>query len=1644
MNDLEIAVIGMSCRLPGAKNIEEYWQNLLSGVESISRFSDDELLAEGVKPELFSNPDYVRAGGVLSEIDMFDASFFGFSPSEAKLMDPQQRMFLECAWEAIEKAGYNPEIYDGLIGVYAGVGINTYLLNNIYQNPDILKLVNLHQLVTANDKDYLPTRVSYKLNLKGPSINVQTACSTSLVAVHLACQSLLNGECDMALVGGVSARVPHKVGHLYEEGMILSPDGHCRAFDAEARGTVGGNGVGIVVLKRLSDAIADGDCVHATIKGSAINNDGSLKIGYTAPSIDGQAAVIAEAQAVAGVEPETITYIEAHGTGTNLGDPIEIAALSQAFREKTDRKNFCAIGSVKTNIGHTDAASGVASLIKTVLALKNKTIPPSLHFEKPNPKIDFANSPFYVNNRLSKWETNGFPRRAGVSSFGIGGTNAHIILEEALPTEASGESRPWQILVISAKTSDALEQRTKDIAAYFQQEPELNIADAAYTLSMGRQAFNHRRMLVCQQLDEAAIALNKLEPTQVFTSNIEPKERPVVYMFSGQGSQYVNMGRELYDSESIFREQVDRCAELLLPELGIDLRLVLYPSAEKTEVAARELKQTKIAQPALFVIEYALAQQWQAWGVQPEAAIGHSIGEYVAACIAGVFSLEDALSLVAARGEMMQQMPIGAMLSIFLPKEKVQTLLGTELSLATINSQSSCVVSGPVAAVEALEKQLASQDIQCRRLQTSHAFHSWMMDPMLDGFARRVKQVNLQPPKIPYISNLTGKWITVTQATDPNYWVRHLRETVLFEEGLQNLLPDPDRVLLEVGPGRTLSTLAKRHPDKSTAQLVLTSLRHPQEEQADLAFLLDTLGKLWLAGVKVDWSEFYSRERRHRLPLPTYPFERQRYWISPQKQSQEVGQPNRSGEEGKKQDISDWFYTPSWNRSQPGAAKQGKLPASVLVFIDEYGLGDQLAKQLQEQSREAIAVKIGESFTKLHEGLYAINPREIKDYERLFAELPAIPKTIVHLWSLAGDDRPPCDWEGIEEVLDRGFYSLLFLAQALGKQNLNDDFQLAVVSNNLQNVTGQERLRSEQATIIGPVKTIPQEYPTFNCRSIDLEIPQAGTEQYQETIDQLMTELKIPASDEVIAYRGQHRWVQTFTPIPLEDKPNEGIQRLTAGGVYLVTGGMGGIGLVLAEYLAQTVQAKLVLIGRSAFPERNEWSEWLATHDSAENVSCKIRKLQELEKFGAEVLPLRADVADFQQMQKAIGRAKQHFGKINGVIHAAGVPGGGLIQQKTREMAEKILAPKVRGTLILDALLKDTQLDFFVVTSSLNSLIPVLGQVDYCAANAFLDAFAQYKNSKGKFTVSINWDAWQEVGMAAATAEKSTGTKADYSQIAHPLFDSVMGVDESNKKIYISNMSISKNWILQEHLVMGQATIPGTAYLEIARAAFEHLTHSETVELREVFFLTPLTVKADEEKEVRTIITKNGNEWEFEIVSKLNSDSQQWQKHCVGEIVSLEVEKPTQLAIQKLEAKCLEHQQTPILVEKPQASLIEFGPRWDNVKWVKFGQNEGLAFLELNENFIADIKDYKLHPALLDTATGFMGLKNQDGAYLPFSYKKVKLTRPIPEKVYSYITQQPVDGKSSSLKMNVTIADEMGVVIVDIEEYTLRKIDGSK
>jgi amino acid adenylation domain-containing protein len=882
-----IAIIGMVGRFPGADNIDQLWQNLSAGMESITFFSKDEIDAS-VDPDLRDDPNYVPAKGIIQDAETFDAAFFGISPREAEVMDPQARVLLELAQAALENAGYTPEQYAGQIGLYAGSGQNTYFERHICGRSEILNRLGAFQTMLANEKDFVTTRISYKLNLTGPSVSINTACSTSLVAAAAAFKALMNGECDIALAGGISINTPQNTGYLYQEGSMLSPDGHCRSFDAEAQGTTFNSGAGLVVLKRLTEALDAGDRIYAVIKGVGINNDGSDKVSFTAPSVNGQAGAILQAQSTAGVHPESISYIEAHGTATPLGDPIEIEALTQAFRQQTNATQYCAIGSIKSNIGHTVAAAGVAGLIKTALALHHKQLPPSLGFTSPNPQIDFANSPFYVNTKLMDWPEGETPRRAGVSSFGVGGTNAHVVLEEAPAMQLSSPSRPYQLLLLSAKTSTALTQAKDNLKSHLQQHPEFNLADVAYTLRVGRKAFNQRRFVVCREVAEATTILESLDVTRSSARETQLRNPDVVFMFPGQGSQYVNMGANLYHYEPVFQDAVDRCAAILQPFLKQDIREILYPSVEDEEAAEQALRQTLYTQPALFTIEYALAQLWMSWGVKPAAMIGHSIGEFVAACLADVFTLEDGLKLIATRGRMMWELPGGSMLSVRLPAETVAKRLSKDMAIAAINGPSLCVISGPTESVAVLQTELEAEEVICKTLYTSHAFHSPMMDAIVEPFADLLRSIPLSPPKIPFVSTVTTDWITTEQATAPLYWARHLRETVRFAEGVKTLWQMPERVLLEVGPRLTATTLARQQATDLKRQVAIASLGTTAEDNGEWLALMQAIGQLWLAGVEIDVAAFFADEYRHRLPLPTYPFERQRYWIDPKPFTPEV------------------------------------------------------------------------------------------------------------------------------------------------------------------------------------------------------------------------------------------------------------------------------------------------------------------------------------------------------------------------------------------------------------------------------------------------------------------------------------------------------------------------------------------------------------------------------------------------------------------------------------------------------------------------------------------------------------------------------------------------------------------------------------
>ena len=1323
-----IAIVGLSGRFPGAPDLPAFWDNLRNGVEAISFFTDEELQEAGVDPALLADPRYVKAKGILPGCEMFDPAFFGFTPREAELLDPQHRVFLECAWEALESAGYDGERFPGRIAVFGGSGANAYLLFNLLPNEELLDKVGILQAMLMNEGDFLTTRVSYKLNLKGPSVLVQTACSTALVAFHTACQSLLAGESDMALAGGVSIDVPQKGGYFYQESSVVSPDGHCRAFDERAAGTVNGSGAGVVVLKRLEDAVADGDLVHAVIRGSAINNDGSAKVGFTAPSVEGQSEVIAESLLMAGVLPDSIGYVEAHGSGTSLGDPIEVAALTQAFRAGTDRTGFCALGSVKTNLGHCNAAAGAAGLLKTVMALKHGEIPPSLHYEKPNPQIDFAGSPFFVNTALSPWPEGDGPRRAGVSSFGLGGTNAHVVLEEAPPREAGEPSlRPVCLLPLSARTASALDKVAENLAARLSAGPGLDLADVAFTLGVGRRGFEHRRAVLARTAEEAAAAL--ADPARSLSGVRQgTAARPAVFLFPGLGDQYVDMARELYDVEPVFREQVDLCADGLAPHLGLDLREVIFAgegaarpasqgpdlrallrrdAAPRSEAAAR-LARTGVAQPACFAVEYALARLLMSWGIVPEAMIGYSIGEYVAACLAGVLSLEDALFLVARRAKLIQDLPAGAMLAVPLPEEEVRPLLRERLSVSATNGPHFCVVGGTPEDVDGLAQSLAGRGVSTIRLQTTHAFHSAMMEPAVAAFTEIARRVEMNPPSIPYLSNVTGTWVTPGDLADPGYWARHMCQTVRFAEGVAELLKSPDRLFVEAGPGGTLGTLVKQHPDAPAGLVTVSALRAATEGRSDVEHLLSAVARLWTSGAAVDWTGFWAGERRLRVELPTYPFERQRCWVDPPRGASvsRAARALSSGAEEGRAPLEDWLWVPVWKES-PAVRRPTKAGGSWLVVLDREGLGERLAERLRSAGAEVATVSPGEA-------------------------LPGEASRIVHLAGLSREELP------FEAALKSGLASLVSLEKELQGKGTSP-VRIGVFANRLQEVLDGDSVEPAKAALLGAVKVIHQEATRLTCSAVDVVLPAPGSPAEERLLGQIVAEMETEPQP-VVAYRGRQRFVRSFERVRADLQENP----LREGGAYAVTDGVHGIGPAVAEHLVHALGAKVALAVPPDFPTREQWEGWPQVPTGHDPIGATIQRLLSLERAGEldRVLLVREDVASENGMRSLLARC----GKLDGVFHTGGSFVGGLLQLKTPETLAAFLGPLSRGA---EGLLAAAQGNgegpaFVALCASTLTVTGGLGQLDSAATGAYLDALAQRQAAAGGVpTIAIHWDPYQ-------------------------------------------------------------------------------------------------------------------------------------------------------------------------------------------------------------------------------------------------------------------------------------------------------------
>ncbi|EJL94053.1 amino acid adenylation enzyme/thioester reductase family protein [Herbaspirillum sp. CF444] len=1330
----DIAVIGMACRFPGAPDVDAFWQLLVEGREGISRHDPASLAEAGRAADVQQQANFVAAGGVIGQADCFDADFFGLGPRDAVTLDPQHRVALECAWHALEHGGYAAMEARGDVdvGVFVGVGVNTYLQGQLFGGGPMPESADTYHAMSGNDKDFGATRIAYHLDLKGPALAVQTACSSSLAALDMACRSLRSGAAGMALAGGVAIRFPQGSGYFHEPGMILSPDGHCKPFSADARGTVPSGGVGMVLLKPLAQAQADGDNVLAVIRGSAVNNDGGRKVGYAAPGVDGQAAVIASALKQAGLEPGDIDYVEAHGTGTELGDPVEIAALTRVFG---GRQRPLALGSVKSNIGHADAAAGIAGLIKTILALQHGVLPPSLHFSSPNPHVDFTAASIGVVGSVQAWpaQESGHPRRAGVSAFGIGGTNVHVVLEQAparLQTASATISPPvlppvLQVLPLSARTPASLRSSMLALADVLQGRPQLALRDVAFTLQQGRAAFGCRHALVASSNEEAMVAL-RLAAEQSGTepvATIKGAAR-LAFLFPGQGSQYPRMAQALYESDAGYRSWFDRCAVALLPHVEQDIRTVLYGVAADDPAAVAALGQTALAQPVLFSVMYALARSLEARGVEAVAMLGHSLGEYVAACLAGVFELDDALALVAMRGRLMQALPGGAMLAVQADEAQAHGLMrtlmrdcGDAIGLAAVNGPGQCVLSGATDAIDELQARLKEINVPAVRLDTSHAFHSAAMDPVLPDFVAQFDRITLMPPQRRFISNVTGTWISDADAVDPAYWARHLRQAVRFGDGLDTLQRDGVDLLLEVGPGSALQKLA-RTGGWPAAQLIALGMHRQARQQ--VSALETIVAQLWTRGALIDWRKGKvsgpasgDAGAPSRVALPGYVFERTRHWPAPQPA---IAATVNSQE--RRADIADWFYLPGWQRAPQlsaitTSAASSTAPDVWLLLGAETDAGRALATGLRAFGQQLVEVRAAAAFEALSPQDYAIDPASEQDYRRLLDSVA--PTRVVHLWASVV--------QPFEMALERGFASVMLLAQAIGAGSQARTLQLDIVTCGAADVSGDEQLASSLGTLLGLAKILPVEYRSLTCRLIDIEA--------EGSVPMLLNELLHAKMETQVALRRRHRWVPHLQPVKLA-APEAGGDRLRRQGCYLITGAFGGMGASIARDLATRYRARLVLLGRHV--------------DRA--------LVAELERAGVEVLASACDVADAAALTPAIASAHARFGVIHGVFHCAGVADlGGIIQNRSVASMHQVMAAKVQGTVLLDRLLEGDALDFMVLFSTLGNLLPQakFGQAAYAAANEFLDLFAHERNARGGgFTTVLNWDDWSEAGMTVA------------------------------------------------------------------------------------------------------------------------------------------------------------------------------------------------------------------------------------------------------------------------------------------------------
>ena len=1394
--------------------MDSYWKNIVNGTNNISSFSKKDLLRAGVDKATVDHPDYVPSNGVIEGIEYFDYKFFGLHKREAEIMDPQHRIFLEEAFKALDDAGYAHRNHNQQIGVYAGCDLNTYLLRHIVPNHEVMRSVSDFQLMLSSDKDYLANRVAYLLDLSGPAVTVQTACSTSLTAVHMACQSIINGECDMAIAGGVSIRPPLDAGYLYIKDMVFSPDGICRPFDAQSNGIVGGNGVGAVVLKLLNDAVRDQDNIYGIIRGSAMNNDGHDKAGYTAPSMRGQAKVIAEAIEIANISAASIGYIETHGTGTKVGDPIEINALTKAFRRHTKESNYCAIGAVKANIGHTSAAAGISGLIKALLVVKHGIIPPLTNFNSINPLIDLAESPFFIPKQSKPWRHPGVKRRAGVSSFGIGGTNVHVIVENYSATYSWIPVKHKNLLCLSAHSEEALRRFSNDLSRYVVDEKS-SLEQIARTLHLSRDNYPFRQAFIAEDKMEAASRLtNRDKQFSHATGNAK-----VIFVFPGNGTQYVNMARELYLTFPSFKENIDKCSARVKELCGIDIVQEMFP--QQLDPDNQSLAEATVMHAALFSLEYSLAKLLADFGIHPDAVIGHSFGEYAAACIADIFTLNDALKLVCERGKLMSEAPPGAMLAVVSTIETIRSLATDEISIASINSPTSIVLSGAKEAILCIMSVLDKKGIKYSPVKVDVAYHSSIIAPLAKKLSSITREIKMSSPSVPLVSNLTGEIYSSSTAGE-DYWEQQALNTVQFDKGLKQLFVNDDTIFLEVGPGNFFSSLIRRHPAKKLSHVTFSCLPNKNDHTPDHSYFVETLGKIWMKGIKVAWDNLYQSAKPAKVPLPSYPFEKHRAWI-------EVSPKENSNESSESALIKDknLLYDLVWKHSDLLEDELNEPNRfEWIIFSSGTDLDIELRASLEQLGCNVSTVVPSDKCRRSEINKFEIDVVDGQSYEWLMDQILHQHNRqylFVNCFMLnTTQSRSPL--AAVEYDLSFGFYPAVFLAKSAGSKAIGVEIRIVTLTEGVSSVIGTEYIQPSKAPIISASKILPEEYSNVKSRVIDI----TGTTSENNLINikafthQLIRDVQACPDQPLISYRGIRRFVPAFTERPIKKVD----PRLRDKGVYLITGGLGGLGLAIAGAITdQCEQPRFILFSRTKLPSRKLWKTIIeANHDQGQ--INRIKGIIDLEEKGATVDVLSGDVSSTLDVQRLAEYISEADLTLAGVFHAAGVVDHyGIVHQRSLQHYKPVLAPKVMGTLLIESIVDFSSLDFFVVCSSMSTVwykIKV-GQIAYVAANEFLDLFAYSHHQRGHDVVTaINWNDWQEIGMSVSANAK--WAKKLNTTIDDDIFQNSVSVAEG-KEIFLKAISVRRPRVLVSREDINTAT---KKYNSILRERFSPKDVSST------------------------------------------------------------------------------------------------------------------------------------------------------------------------------------------------------------------------